>query len=310
MYNSRLDQYGQNKNMVISPNEASATRASERQAMDAMRREKLNEQSIQKDNCIKKYNEFLIESKNFLLTEALYKLLKSCFPEDIKESLLVTGKNIVTNFVNEESADSLLYSFSTKSVFLSEMANIVNSSYKSIIENAKEEREQFYSDFTIKNSDMEKFYDRLDQLDYSNMTNAIRAKVAQAEENFIQANINDRLDMEDMAEKTKEKIDNIKAKDKDTEEAIKQEHSRLYRAEVNKIMDRKRSILECLVQRTSESIMKDPALLEQYTTESGKFDTEKAINISEVMYTFLEMVNTARIKKVDESFIKNAIDSL
>lgn len=311
MYNSRNDMYGMNRNMSIMSEQSQITTAMEKQTLQNEKRERLLEQSAKVEARQKNYRKFVVECKDYLLGEALHKIMESCFPGNTDTSLLEMSKNICHNFVVEEGADKLLNIFATKSLFLSEMANIVNSSYKSIIEGCKNDcNEEFYSDFTIKNSELEKFYNKLDQMDYGNMANSIRSKVAKAEEEFVQANINDKIDMEKMAEKTKEKIDQVKVKDEDTEKEIKQEFARMYRGNVNKIMDRKKSIFESMVERTSTMIMKDESLLEQYTTESGKFNTPKAIETAEVMYTFLEMVNTANIKKVDEKYISSVLKSI
>ena len=307
MYNSRNDMYGMNRNMTIMSEQTQITAAMEKQTLQNEKRQRLLEQSARVETRQKNYRKFVVECKDYLVGEALYKIMENCLPKDIGVSILEMSKNICHNFVIEEGADKLLNNFETKSLFLSEIANIVNHSFNSIIENCKEE---FYSDFTIKNSELEKFYDKLDQMDYDNLAKSIKSKVAKAEEEFVQANINDKVDMEKMAEKTKEKIDQVKVKDEDTEKAIKQEFARMYRSDVNKIMDRKKSIFESMVERTSTMIMKDENLLKQYTAENGKFDMTKAIETAETMYTFLEMVNTANIRKVDERYISSVLESI
>ena len=112
------------------------------------------------------------------------------------------------------------------------------------------------------------------------------------------------------AEKTKEKIDNIKAKDTDTEEDLKQEFAALYRRDVDSVMNRKKGILESIVLRMSRAIVSEPALLEQFTQENGKLDMQRIIDSSEVMYTFLEIVNTLNIKPITTSYISDALASI
>ena len=242
-----------------------------------------------------------------LVTEAIFKLVKDSVPDTVSESLLAIAKNITSNFVAEEGADSLLSRFKTKTIFLSEMSNIVSDTYDKIVENAKV---SFADDFTIKNSDLEAFYTRLEQLDYDKMTIAIRDKVGKAEQDFVQANIDDRMAMEKFAEESKEKIDSIKAKSQETEDAMKQEQAQIYKESVNSILDRKKSILEVLVNKTSQSIITNTDMREAYTLESGKLNTSSIIDTAEMMYTFLEAVNTAKIKEITPEYLTSVIDSI
>ena len=138
----------------------------------------------------------------------------------------------------------------------------------------------------------------------------VQEVVGKAEEEFVQANVADRVKMEEFAEKTKEKLDSIKSKDKETEESIKQEQTRLYKSNIQGVLDRKKSLLEALVTKTSESIIKDSTMKEVYTLESGKLNTPAIIDTAEIMYTFLEAVNTAKIKDMTPEYISKVIESI
>lgn len=305
-YNSNDDLYRQEMLMSYHHNRDQVRVNEQAQYANEKRQELVNATYRSADRS-KKLNSFLVESKNMLLTEAIYKLVKGSLPETVSESLLSTAKNITTNFVMEEGADNLLNRFKTKTCFLSEMSNIVIGTYDKVVEAAKE---TFEDDFTIKNSDLEAFYSRLDQLDYDKMTTQIRDKVAKAENEFIQANADDRAKMEDLAEKTKEKLDAVKAKDQETEDLMKQEQTRLYKANLHGVLDRKKSLLEALVTKTSESIIKDSVVKESYTLESGKLNASAIIDTAEIMYTFLEAVNTAKIKDMTPDYINKVINSI
>lgn len=304
-YNSNDDLYRQE--MLMTYHNSETVKVNEQQQLANEKRLALMEAANRTNDKAKKLSSFLVEAKNMLVTEAIYKLVKDSLPDTVSESLLNTAKNITANFVVEEGADSLLNRFKTKTCFLSEMSNIVTETYEKVVEAAKE---TFQDDFTIKNSDLEAFYDRLGQLDYDKMTLAIRDKVGKAEEKFVQDNVTDRVNMEEFAEKTKEKIDAIKAKDQDTEDAIKQEQTRVYKETMNSMLDRKKGILEALVNKTSESIITDSGMREAYTLESGKLNMPAIIDTAEIMYTFLEAVNTAKIKDVTPDYISKVIESI
>lgn len=306
-YNRRKDPRLSSDSFTIGSDTRLNAKIEEKAASDRERQYRLLEAADQQRIRNGKYSTFVTESKNYLLGESIYKLVKGVLTESTDSILLNAAKNICHEFVSEEGAQNLLRRFSTQSVFLSEIASIVEESHKGIIESAKE---QINDDFTIHNSDLENFYSKLDQLDYDNMANAIRIKVSKAEEDFVQANINDRLDMEEIANKTKEKIDQIKAKSVDVENEIKQEFTQMYNESVSNIRNRKKSILESIVYHVTESIMTDDKLREKYTLENGKFNTKGAIELSEVMYTFLESVNTAQIKDITPEFLEKHISEI
>ena len=271
-----------------------------------MRRSRILEQRYAYENKQKALDAFASESKDFLLTESLFYIMKKCFPVTLESSLLDQGRSVISSFVMEEGADSLLSRFRTKTLFLSELANIVETTHRKVLHSCEGKD----APFKITNSDMKAFHDRIDNMSTDAITKEIVSRVTKAEENFVKANMKDKENIEKLAEKTKEKIDNIKAKDVDTEEDLKQEFAALYRRDVDSVMNRKKGILESIVLRMSRAIVSESALLEQFTQENGKLDMQRIIDSSEVMYTFLEIVNTLNIKPITTSYISDALASI
>ena len=271
-----------------------------------MRRSRILEQRYAYENKQKALDAFASESKDFLLTESLFYIMKKCFPVTLESSLLDQGRSVISSFVMEEGADSLLSRFRTKTLFLSELANIVETTHRKVLHSCEGKD----APFKITNSDMKAFHDRIDNMSTDAITKEIVSRVTKAEENFVKANMKDKENIEKLAEKTKEKIDNIKVKDADTEEDLKQEFAAFYRRDVDSVMNRKKGILESIVLRMSRAIVSEPALLEQFTQENGKLDMQRIIDSSEVMYTFLEIVNTLNIKPITTSYISDALASI
>jgi hypothetical protein len=58
----------------------------------------------------------------------------------------------------------------------------------------------------------------------------------------------------------------------------------------------------------AESVMKNENLKKQFT-EDGKVNINKVVENCEIMYTLLEMVNTTEMIRVNESYIKELINS-
>lgn len=251
------------------------------------------------------YNTFLAESKNFLIVEAMNKMLLQCLP-DLDEHLSSVARNCCENFVREEGANNILKRC-TSTLFLNEFAIILEDTHKKVILGAADSKED---EFQIDNSVMKDYYDKLRSMNYGPMCNTIINRVADAEKDFVTANIRDREKMEEAAEKAAEKIDKVRSKDEDIEEKIKQEYTLMYKRELDDINKRRRNILESMIKRFSESVLVSESYKEGFITESGKLDRDKVINTAEVMYTFLEMVNTTQIKKVDTVYIESVLKGI
>lgn len=273
---------------------------------NSMRRNRILEQQYAAEKRQKDLDAFTSESKDFLLTEALTYILKKCLPENISESLIARGKAVAESFVKEEGSYPLLNRFKTKTLFLSELASIVEETHKKVIHGCEGKE----SPFKISNSDMKAFHDKLDNMDTDTVTKEIVARVTKAEEEFVKANVKDRETLEELSSSTEEKLNSIKNKNQETEDNIKKEAVAMYRQKVNSISDRKKGILESIVVRMGKSIVTEESLLPQFQLESGKLNMEKIIDTSEVMYTFLEMVNTLQIKNVDCKYLQDTLSSI
>ena len=273
---------------------------------NSMRRNRILEQQYAAEKRQKELDAFTSESKDFLLTEALTYILRKCLPENINEALMARGKAVAESFVKEEDSYSLLNRFKTKTLFLSELASIVEETHKKVIHGCEGKE----SPFKISNSDMKAFHDKLDNMDTDTVTKEIVARVTKAEEEFVKANVKDRETLEELSSSTEEKLNSIKNKNQETEDDIKKEAVAMYRQKVNSISDRKKGILESIVVRMGKSIVTEESLLPQFQLESGKLNMEKIIDTSEVMYTFLEMVNTLQIRNVDCKYLQDTLSSI
>ena len=296
--NSFVEQY------TLQPGSSVSTQ--EHMEDNSMRRNRILEQQYAAEKRQKDLDAFTSESKDFLLTEALTYILKKCLPENISESLMARGKAVTESFVKEEGSYPLLNRFKTKTLFLSELASIVEETHKKVIHGCEGKE----SPFKISNSDMKAFHDKLDNMDTDTVTKEIVARVTKAEEEFVKANVKDRETLEELSSSTEEKLNSIKNKNQETEDDIKKEAVAMYRQKVNSISDRKKGILESIVVRMGKSIVTEESLLPQFQLESGKLNMEKIIDTSEVMYTFLEMVNTLQIRNVDCKYLQDTLSSI
>lgn len=263
----------------------------------------------QKENNIRRranYDKFIVESKNFLVVEAMNKLLLNCLPESIDNHLRDVARNCCETFVREEGVNNILKGCKS-TLFLNEFAIILEDTHKKVVHGAANSKEDT---FEISNSTMKGYYDKLSSMNYGPMCNAIIDRVTDAEKEFIESNIKDKSKMEDAAEKAAEKIGNIKARDEESEEKIKEEFAIMLNNDINNITNRKRNILESIIKRLGEAVVVNESQKDNFIMESGKLDSHKVIDTAEVMYTFLEMVNTCNIKKVDKQYIESVLSSI
>lgn len=289
-------------------NSSSSITEAENMERMSSKRNRILEQRHVAEQRNKEFNAFTSESKNFLLTESMFYVLRKCLPTNIDESYLTQGRSIIESFIIEEGSDNLLRRFSTKTLLLSEIGSIVEETHKKVIHGCSGKCAD--TPFKISNSDMKLFHDRLDNLDTDTVTKQIISRVTKAEEEFVKANIKDKEVLEKLSSDTEEKLNNIKNKDEDTEKALKQEAVAMYRSKVNSISNRKKGILESIVNRMAKSIVAEESVLESYKLENGKLDMQKIIDTSEVMYTFLEMVNSMKIRDIDNKYLTEVINSI
>lgn len=301
-----MDSFMNSCNYTLQPNNSGAVAARENMERDNMRRTRVLEQQYATDKRRKDFNAFTSESKDFLLTESLNYLLRKCLPENITESLAMNARAVVESFVKEETSFSLLNRFKTKTLLLSELANVVETTHQKVLHGAEGKD----APFKISNSDMKAFHNKLDSLDCDQVTKEIVSRVTKAEEEFVKANIKDKETLEELSDATNKKLEGIKNKDEEKEKLIKQECTAMYRRKVDTLMNRKKGILESIVLRMSRNIVTEETILPSFTQENGKLDMQKIIDTSEVMYTFMEMVNTMRIKDVNTSYLNDILSSI
>lgn len=253
------------------------------------------------------YSKFSLNVQNFLVSESINFLLQPCI-EDKNVADKNYGRVLCEQFVNERGASNLLRGFRRNSYLLHEIYSIVNETYDNIM--CKVDKQDELS-FVIKPSDKKDFYDKLADLSSEEITKKVNERCCKAAQDFIQNNINDKIDMEDIAIKTKEKIDNIKAKSQEKKKELQQEYANIARREMNKIVyNRRKNVYEQMVHNFADQVLKNESLRSNFINESGKLDMDSITEKVDVMYRFLETINTAKICKVNESYIKDVLDSI
>lgn len=239
-------------------------------------------------------DKFSTQVKESLIVEALDNILESSLPEDTTLARRKFGKSIVCDFVKEEGCEELLSRFKTSSEILAEIAYLVESCHKSIMEKADSSE-----NYAVMPSDSKKFYEKISDLPTDKVATEIGKRVVDATKDFVQSNLEEKEKMEKLATDIKDKID------KERNAEVKQEIANMYKTAVYNTENYKtKGIFEFMVNIAANKTIENPELLE---STGSKFDINEVIKNTIVPYTFLEMVNTMNIKKVDEAYLKSLL---
>lgn len=257
----------------------------------------------------KKYSNFTENVQNYYLSEALSFILDKCIGESTVEATSF-GKNICRRFVQEEGYYNLMRKFRTGTCTLALVEECVS---EAVDETIKRCDQNDCLTWTIKDVDNMKFFNSLKNLSLDKLTKKINDKVCCAAEEFVQKNVTAKADIEDAAAKAKERIAAAKAKlDEKKAKQVEESENMLYRQEVNRIKfdNPIRSIYEHMMITTSKAAMENEKARGVYLSESGEIKMGDIESQVQIMYTFLEMVNSLRIKKVDNKYIEEALSSI
>ena len=256
------------------------------------------------------YTSFICNAKEYFLSEAINMILQNSLDESTSAEDREYGKALVEGFVHENGAPKLIRDFSKKSLFLASIAEAVNKSHQQVLHSCKEnDNKTFRITKTIDNN----FFDKINGISSEKMTTLINQRVCDSIEDYVQDNVNDKLDLDELAEKTKERIENIKAKTSNERDKIEECYVRQYNEQVNNIKkrtNRKVGLYEQLMHTTANSIVKNSAILESFTANDGSLNVNKIKGKVNVLYTFLEMLNTTQMVNVNESFIENVLKNV
>lgn len=256
------------------------------------------------------YSEFISNSRDYFLTEAINMILQESLDENTSEENRNYGKALVEGFVKENGSIKLLSEFGRKSILLAGIADVVKESHQKVVHSCKEGD---CKTFKITKTIEDDFFDKLIGLKDEKITEKINQRVCDSLEDFVQSNVNDKLDLEDLAERTTEKINSIKAKNPAEEKKIKESYTLQYKREAQKIKqraNRKVGVYEQIMDSMTRSIVGDNSIRESFVSESGQLDMSKISGKVNTLYTFLETLNTTKIANVNEAYIEKILKSM
>lgn len=248
------------------------------------------------------FNKFSEDVRNTLLSECIYRIYDKALGIHVKDDTTnLIKKNLVNNFIAENGAVALLGHFRNTSNLLSEMSFLVAKYHKAIIEAVDKDKEESY---VIDPIIRDRFFDELDLNDVDSVVANIRMRVTDAVEEFIQGNINDKIDIESALKDAQEKINAAKV------DEVKESYSLLAKRKISETRNnRVKNVFSCMVESMSKAVISNEALHEEFM-KNGKMNIDKIVERCELMYTFLETVNSSKMVNVNEEYIENVLDSM
>lgn len=257
-----------------------------------MEREKINKQ----------YADFAKKVKSDLLFECIYALYKPSLYNRTSPRGESLSKHLVKQFIDEQGVDKLLREFKNRSSFLCEVQSLVKNYSNIILERVDKNNPATYN---IDTDIRDEFFDKLDTEDFESMSSIVSQRISSAMDDFIVDNIQTKAEIQEIVNQTKERIDTKKEITKESA----QEYDYLGRSRIQNLKDSKRqSILNALVYNITESAIKDPNLNKIYF-KNNKPDIDLIVDESVIVYSFLETVNSCKLDKVNEEYIKNFLDN-
>lgn len=258
-----------------------------------------------------KYSDYLESLKESLLFEALFKTYSKSVDGPCFERNKSLMKNNLISYIKENGAETLLSKMRTKTYFLSELALCVDEAFENISSDADPENTESLAPDSEKLND---FMDRLNDLQNAeDVENAIRIRVANAEEEFVTDNMNDKYNATTIMNQTAQRIEDLKKDTYDGEDTEAEEFNKDMEEEktdemnhemTRLIMDRDKGIFEQMVTSLAESVYKDrDGVLHETYTVNDKLDVDTVVESVKCVYALMEMLNTIKLESYNENVL-------
>lgn len=266
--------------------------------------DRYNKEMIKNNSLLQKSNlkDAILEE---LVTTVLYDgilapVLEMSFANSHQHQL---GYNIANNFVKEHGANKLLKEWKNSNYYMQSMQEDVHNWYNYLIESAEEKVKEGLSlkdAYQIEQDNINDFIITIKDNIPKDIDETINERVADSIQDFIDDNKKNKADMEKIYMDAKSKMVS------DNNIGIQQEASMMAKRKENKILNRPTNVFGEMTKIMLESVHKISVLKESYSN-NNKLDFKKIMKDTEVMYTFLECLNTLNIVNVNESYITNML---
>lgn len=243
--------------------------------------------------------------RDSLLSEAILNLYDKSLGNKViyNKNNDIMKRNLVNTFIKEESSLNLLENFGSTSYLLSETSRVVNKYTDIIVEKCG--KNESIDMINIEPDDKDNFFDDLEAIDDNEeVAAAIRMRVNSAVEQFMNDNIKQKAEIKDIIDTAQIRADASK------KDEVKESYSIQAKSKISDLTNKRiKSIFECMVYNVAESSLINESMRNIYTKQN-KLDMDLIVESCEVLYTFLEMINTAKMKRINENYIYETLEGL
>lgn len=252
---------------------------------------------------VSKYKDWSNSIRESLLADCIMSLFNESFNKIYSEDKDYDAikQALVTNFIKEEGALNLVNKFKYASNFLAEYALLVEGFHKKLTEKVDKSCCDAYAIDPIIKDD---FFTQLNLVNSEKVAAKIRERVTDAVEDFVIQNTENRIEIKDILQKAQENIS------KASNDQVKEAASINANRKISLIQSKPKNIFGEMVFNTCKNISTNPEIRPLYTNESGSLNMDKIVESCKVMYTFLEMLNTAKMVNFNDDKIKEVICSI
>ena len=249
----------------------------------------------------KEYNEFKVQVKEDLLAECMYKVLIPALQEVAGTRKYQISKGLVRDFIKEEGVDNLLRNFRKGSPVLYEMYDLTETHYQSVMEKVDKKDS---NTFMIDTEDKDSFFDDLDASNLDGVSTVLKERISSSIDDFVMDNVQTKADVNEIIQSTQERISATK------NESVIEELNRTANDRIATLNERRtKRVLEGMIYNVAESSMTNDSMKQIYC-ENGKINMDRVVDDTVVIYSFLEMVNMCKMRRIDDDYIINAVNNL
>lgn len=282
----------------------------ENELAEINRRRRLDESSriyeigMQRDNLATRRESFIESLKTNFLCESIFKIFNEAVRDDLKKdpAARTIMRCMVNSFVQENDTNSIIRKMRNGSNLLSEIHNLITSHTKAILEDSDNNGEMIIT------QDMkDDFFNALDYTDAESISERIKERVATAVADFVDNNAKEHEEIQNILATAAEKIEKLPSSgDEEKDQAVAESYNQIAKGNANTIRNRRKNVFHSLVTAMAEQVIRNKDMQAEFMYE-GKLDMNKIVNRVELMYTFMETVNSIKLINIDETFIEETI---
>lgn len=266
--------------------------------------EEIHDRKLEKKKIDEAYANFTKQVKEDLLFECLCTMYKPVLRKRTSPRTEAIANNLVKEFIREHNVNNLLNNYKKKSLLLSEVSFFIEGQYPLIMEAVDKDNPMTYN---VDTELRDNFFDTLEAQEFDAMSSVLNQRIASAMDDFVVDNIQTKAEIRDIIQQTKERID---AKKDTVSEGVIDHYNYVGRRRIQDMKhSRPKTILNALVYNLTEAAVKNEELRQVYTDEKGKLDIDTIVDEAVTVYSFLEMVNTYKLEKVDKEYITNFLSN-